>query len=717
MTPQELQYVQIKVGNSLLRSFYPADYRVMKQTEDRLIKLENEEYRKLRTTSNLTSEISVRMARTIGLLQKEIDELLAALDSTQSAIYMIGEEAVDADALEEAMQRTAGGFDLFRTWRQLDRARRILRSREKRLEKKRKKAKAKAEEAEKAKRAKADLEKSRQAEEARTRKARDADIQQKKPGADPTPEPLPKNKSLVSVADDFAKNPTSATEGAFKSAVKSSSNPKTVMSALRTAKSAYVAFDTAATRVLSKILGSKLVRWGGLAAIVVIETWNGWEEYVMVQEAYEKGYISAAMKSTLVRNIIATHAVAGIASAAFGTLGAAVGATIGTTALGIGAVVGGIIGGIIGGGYGAYAGEYFIEILLENKTFSDYFDDVISAVGDTVSGGSEVVAGEETSTLAPAKVPAAPAIVSRETQDVAAPSSFISQAAAATVEPPTNSNEPETGQLAAVVPAPFNMESPSLNQEVQPTTTTSTNIDPNRVRDSIMNQLSTAGSPAMRDSSGDGSQSDGNYRQASLGDSDVEMTGGVDAAVIPSSDVKVVEMYGPNRPGRPIARIREIAVRAAERVGMSQIYFTSGVGNWISEERRAAGQKSTRHAHGDALDVDGFESDRQAIAFMQAARQLGAGGIGWYKGGSVHIDLGRQREWDRAKGVPGLAEGGKVHAKEGGTLTLLAEAGEPEYVVPQSKVENFSHEMLAARPSSRNKTKKHTHLMIVPIYT
>jgi uncharacterized protein (TIGR02594 family) len=62
-----------------------------------------------------------------------------------------------------------------------------------------------------------------------------------------------------------------------------------------------------------------------------------------------------------------------------------------------------------------------------------------------------------------------------------------------------------------------------------------------------------------------------------------------------------------------------------------------------------------------------------------------------------------------------LAEGGKVEPKKGGTLALVAEAGEPEYVVPQSKAIKFAHEMIAARPQTR--TKNHTHIMVVPILT
>jgi SLT domain-containing protein len=95
---------------------------------------------------------------------------------------------------------------------------------------------------------------------------------------------------------------------------------------------------------------------------------------------------------------------------------------------------------------------------------------------------------------------------------------------------------------------------------------------------------------------------------------------------------------------------------------------------------------------------------------MQAARQLGAGGIGAYNNGSVNIDLGPSREWDGAVGVPGLAEGARVSKP---TLALIGEGGEPEYVVPQSKAIKFAHEMISAQP--RYKTKKHTHYVIVPI--
>ena len=52
-------------------------------------------------------------------------------------------------------------------------------------------------------------------------------------------------------------------------------------------------------------------------------------------------------------------------------------------------------------------------------------------------------------------------------------------------------------------------------------------------------------------------------------------------------------------------------------------------------------------------------------------------------------------------GIYPLAEGGKVRARPGGTLGILAEAGEDEYVIPQSKVFSFIGNMLSrlATPS------------------
>jgi hypothetical protein len=108
----------------------------------------------------------------------------------------------------------------------------------------------------------------------------------------------------------------------------------------------------------------------------------------------------------------------------------------------------------------------------------------------------------------------------------------------------------------------------------------------------------------------------------------------------------VNEVYGPGRPQRPDAEIRNAAQVIATDIGMEEINFTSGKGDWISPERRAAGQKRTNHSDGHALDVTGFRSEEEKLRFIEEAAARGLGGIGAYTNGSVHIDLGNKRTWD-----------------------------------------------------------------------
>lgn len=111
-------------------------------------------------------------------------------------------------------------------------------------------------------------------------------------------------------------------------------------------------------------------------------------------------------------------------------------------------------------------------------------------------------------------------------------------------------------------------------------------------------------------------------------------------------DVEVSEEYGPGRPGRPSATIRDLAKAAAADTGMSRIRFTSGKGNTISASGKKRGQKSTMHSTGNALDVAGFASDEEKFQFIENAVANGANGVGVYSNGSVHIDTGKARSWD-----------------------------------------------------------------------
>lgn len=111
-------------------------------------------------------------------------------------------------------------------------------------------------------------------------------------------------------------------------------------------------------------------------------------------------------------------------------------------------------------------------------------------------------------------------------------------------------------------------------------------------------------------------------------------------------NVNVKEAYGPGRPGRPDASIRDLATIAAGEAGMSNITFTSGKGNTISASGRKRGQKSTMHSTGHALDVAGFTSDEEKFKFIENAIANGAKGVGIYSNGSVHIDTGKERHWN-----------------------------------------------------------------------
>lgn len=164
-------------------------------------------------------------------------------------------------------------------------------------------------------------------------------------------------------------------------------------------------------------------------------------------------------------------------------------------------------------------------------------------------------------------------------------------------------------------------------------------------------------------------------------------------------------------------------VNALESTG----YRIKSIGGYVDRNINGKNKKSF-HASGAAIDINPGENPHLHGGAMQTdmpqnvatiAKQFG---LGW--GGSwssskdtMHFSAasseGGDFKVDRNTGeITPLAEGGKVSKP---TLALIGEAGEPEYVVPQSKAIKFAHEMVAARPTYR--TKKHTHLLVVPIMT
>jgi hypothetical protein len=437
--------------------------------------------------------------------------------------------------------------------------------------------------------------------------------------------------------------------------------------------------------------------------------WTMWEELQALDPNMKKGEYRQAVLQIVSRAV-----------ASFGLMwvGAFIGAAVGSVFFGIGAVPGFIVGMISGAALDYVAG--------------DTVDAIVDQVVDYFYTGDE----EEEGVPTPEELAAAEAAVQMREPPVPTPplepvQQQVSEQVAANIPlaPPIMGPTPPTPPMQQMVDSPVEYPGPVSPMDLVPfaaaasaatTATAAVNEAMNRAETTIpvvtgtdaQNQLmdQTYGpnrptSQTNMNNQPGGTQATFNTASNQAGGIEIQPGQGV-------GSVQVIEAYGPNRPGRPVQAIRDIAVRAAESVGMTQIKFTSGVGDYISDERRRGGQKTTKHSEGIALDVTGFANQAQRVAFMQAARQLGAGGIGAYNNGSVHIDLGPAREWDGAVGVPGLAEGAKVSKP---TLALIGEGGEPEYVVPQSKAIKFAHEMVATRPQYR--TKKRTHVVVVPILT
>lgn len=435
--------------------------------------------------------------------------------------------------------------------------------------------------------------------------------------------------------------------------------------------------------------------------------WTMWEELQALDPNMKKGEYRQAVVQIVSRAV-----------ASFGLMwvGAFIGAAVGSAFFGIGAIPGFIVGMLSGAALDYVAG--------------DTVDAIVNQVVDYLYTGDEE---EEVPT--PEEQAAAEAAVSMREPPVPTPplepvQQQVSEQVAASVPlaPPIAGPTPPTPPMEQTVDSPVEYPGPVTPMDLVPFAAAASaaamagaavNEAMNRANTAIpvvtgagaqnqfMEQLYGPNRPGAPPTTGGGSDTQASFNTASNQAGGIEIQPGQGVG-----SVQVIEAYGPGRPGRPVQAIRDIAVRAAETVGMTQIKFTSGVGDYISDERRRGGQKTTKHSEGIALDVTGFANQAQRVAFMQAARQLGAGGIGAYNNGSVHIDLGPAREWDGAVGVPGLAEGGRVSKP---TLALIGEGGEPEYVVPQSKAIKFAHEMVAARPQYR--TKKRTHVVVVPILT
>lgn len=452
---------------------------------------------------------------------------------------------------------------------------------------------------------------------------------------------------------------------------------------------------------------------GGLGLVgTAITLWSMWDELSSLDPNVKK----EEYKQNVAQIIIRTAASVGLMY-----VGAVVGGIVAGAIAGPGAIVG-FIGGLLGGA----ALDFF---------YGDSVDDIVNQVVDYLYTGDdeetpqpteEDVKAVEDATVSMRETTAPPL---QPPQNVAPEMSAAAAAAAATgissetraqfVGPPIAGPTPPVPPAFQVVDGPVMDPAPIEEIDFEPPINeTSRGLDSQKVVDDALRRAKTIVDQNEEEAGG---ITDPNDTTATI-DTSQNLAGGTEEqAIRPSQSVTggaelVFQLQGKNRSGMPNADVLNLVAAAAASVGMEKIAVTSGKGDYISPAGRAKGQKSTFHSTGKAVDVAGFSSQQQKIAFAQAAISLGAGGIGAYRNGSLHVDTGPRRSWNWGDpNFPKLAEGAKIEPTNGGTLALIGEAGEPEYVVPQSKAIKFAHEMISAQP--RYKTKKHTHYVIVPILT
>lgn len=433
------------------------------------------------------------------------------------------------------------------------------------------------------------------------------------------------------------------------------------------------------------------------------ELWNMWSELQALDPNMKKGEYRQAVAQIVARAV-----------ASFGLMwvGAFLGAMVGG-ALGFGV---GAIPGFIAGALGGLAADYAL---------GDTVDVIVNKVVDYLYTGDEeeeqaAAAGEDAAISqreAPAPTPSLEPVQQQVSEQVSA---------TIPLAPPIPGPTPPTPPAEQMVDAPVVYPGPVPPVDLQPFESQQpSGRDGKNAVDEALRKAEDRVPVTAADQSaytqqkygptaGPGPGPGPNDSKAEI-DTDSNQAGEINPQEnVTGQGVQLIfQLAGKNRSGVPNSGVLNLVKRAAESVGISSLIVTSGRGSYISPGGKARGQKTTVHATGDAVDLDGFASPQQKIEFARAARAMGAGGIGVYRDGSIHIDTGRPRHWNWGdSSFPAIAEGGRVSKP---TLALIGEGGEPEYVVPQSKAIKFAHEMIAARPQTR--TKKHTHVMVVPILT
>ena len=83
---QDLLKIQTRIGNSFLRAYYPIDYRSNQNILNNVDKLLDRQVRGLRTLANTTSQITVRISRTLQGVSQEIEGLYDEIDRLENTV-------------------------------------------------------------------------------------------------------------------------------------------------------------------------------------------------------------------------------------------------------------------------------------------------------------------------------------------------------------------------------------------------------------------------------------------------------------------------------------------------------------------------------------------------------------------------------------------------------------------------------------------------------
>lgn len=764
MNPQDLQAIQAKIGRSFFQAFYPTDYRGMKNEQDKSLRHVKKRSDRLRVANQTTSNISTKLARVLNMMAKEIDELMLALDNVQNAISR-GDMLFGDLGIEEAVSNIRGGLglDLFRRSKAAERARKLreeeARQKKAAEEEEAKKNKAAEEEAKQKKAAAEEEAKAKSTEEGKAKSESTLSEEAKAKAPKLAPEapkaaakmPAAPSGSVEALADAAATGEKSAVE-AFKQSMKNVSKPETILGLLQRSRNAAANswINRSSSAFISKILGSKIMVWGGRILGPAIEAWSGWEDYLLANYALESGLITKSQWDSVVRHIVVSRGaraligtlVAEIAGAQAGALGA----TIGTFVFpGIGTVVGGAIGaigGAITGWFvGTWAADIAVDLFLGNTSLSSYLkgengdaevtppptptpvaatapqQGVASQAqpGSTTGAGSSSLA---TSMALGAQI-ATPAVSPTAAQAAPAP-----QTPSAQVPSPSPVQAPPRQQAAPMLgdpPAP--LPPPDLAPYQPPVITTPQTgglmrqaaAAPSIVPEGKLT-LPGAMSPEAQVSAGpSGLEPVSEISAAGTLGTAEQFLGKSEGADRDVLNQFINQYFGPfdvrTTPWCSAFTNAVLAKNGLPGTGsaMAKSFLNYGQEKWSQRNPDASAVRPGDIAvfdrggsKGHVAFVKSFSGN--SISVLGGNQSDASGG-----GGAVTVSTRSTNDLMSIRAVA-LATGGIVSKP---TLALIGEGGEPEYVVPHSKAKDFASRLL--EPTTHIIKKKHTRTVVVPI--